>query len=82
MWTYKDEKFDFSTKILNDMTLKAVWKEKEKVTVTFVSDGRTLNTLSVVKGEAITYMPALPVKDGYVFTGWYSGGNIYYSYCR
>lgn len=79
MWTYKDEKFDFSTKILNDMTLKAVWKEKEKVTVTFVSDGRTLNTLSVVKGEAITYMPALPVKDGYVFTGWYSGGNIYYS---
>ena len=81
-WTYNDEKFDFSTKVLNDITLKAVWKEKEKVSVTFVSDGRTINTLSVVKGDAITHMPNTPRKDGYVFTGWYSGGNIYYSSSR
>lgn len=78
-WNYNDEKFDFSTKILKDITLKAVWNEKEKVSVRFVSDGRTINTISVIKGEAIKNMPSTPIKDGYVFTGWYSGGNIYYS---
>jgi len=45
----------------------------EELTVTFVNDGSE-QKVTVKKGEKVS-KPSDPVKDGYVFLGWYLGDN-------
>ncbi|MBR7116496.1 MAG: InlB B-repeat-containing protein [Clostridia bacterium] len=71
---YKDngQKFDFSEKVTEDITLTARW-ELERVPVRFMDDDGTTE-LAVVytdlsKGFKIEGAPSV-TKDGYVFMGW------------
>ncbi|MCD8041192.1 MAG: leucine-rich repeat protein, partial [Clostridia bacterium] len=48
----------------------------ETVTVTFDSDGGTeCEPITVTKGDSIVNLPE-PEKEGYAFTGWYSGTGV------
>jgi len=60
--------------VTEDVTVTAKFEIKEH-TVTFVTDGKE-EKVTVKHGEKAN-KPADPVKNGYVFTGWYEGENEY-----
>ena len=80
-WILNDEIYDFNLPVTQDLLLKAFWEEipdEDKVyTITFDSDGgSTLNPLRVNFNES-GIKPADPVKEGYVFRGWYKDGKLF-----
>ena len=76
-WQLNGKKYDFKTKVSEDITLKAVWKELEKFTVTFSSDGgSTVPSSTVTEGNAVS-KPANPTKDGYTFKEWQLDGKTF-----
>ena len=77
-WQLKGVKYDFSTKVTEDITLVAVWKEVVKYTVTFDAKGGapTPNAQTVEEGKAAT-APTAPTKDGYTFVEWQLNGVKY-----
>ena len=70
---YLDAEFSKEYKSIDDLkgTIKlyAKWEEIKKYTVEFKNVD--LNSIEVIDGDKIT-KPADPVKDGFVFIGWYS----------
>lgn len=69
-WQLDNKKYDFNTKVTKDITLKAKWRDLEKVTVIFANDdGSVYLTSSVLEGNTIS-KPADPVKNGYTFKEW------------
>ncbi len=79
-WQLNDEKYDFSKKVRKNMTLKAQWRKISSVSeilykVVFDSDGgSSVNTQEVSPGTSVK-KPTDPVKDGYIFEGWYFGDS-------
>ena len=60
--------------IYRDMTFTAQWDEITSYTVTFMSDGKVVDTQTTT--GSVT-MPAAPTKVGYTFKGWSDGTNTY-----
>lgn len=76
-WYLNDKKFDFKTKITEDITLKAKWQELAKYTVTFDSDNGNENIVkTVTEGETVS-APSNPTKSGYTFKEWQLNGSKY-----
>ena len=88
-WQLDGEDYDFDAAVTGDITLKAVWQEKEpdpepdpdeKIEVrmvTFDSDGGSaVKAQKVVGGESATE-PKDPSKDGFTFKGWQLDGEDY-----
>ena len=75
-WTLDGKAFDFKTKITDDITLKATWKEKAKYTITFVNEGQTVDTKTIYEGDVLGTLPTVK-RDDYVFTGWFNGNTKY-----
>jgi len=76
-WYYNGEKFDFSTKITEDITLEAKWTSEsaEVWTVSFnTNGGNNIEELTVEDGKTLTSLPT-PKKNGYTFEGWYYNGS-------
>ena len=65
-----------STKIYQDYTLDAEWeREEQNYTVSFNSNGGTsFRSQTVVEGNRASN-PGTPVRNGYVFKGWYYNGR-------
>ena len=62
--------YSFGAKVNEDMTLYAKWTTTQ-VTVTFnTQGGPTLASVQVAPGSTIA-VPAVPVRSGYTFLGWY-----------
>lgn len=58
---------------------KAYIKVAETVTVTFVSEGKTVKTVTLPKGAKVS--PEAAEKSGYTFNGWYkSGANVAFDF--
>ena len=74
-WQLNDKTYDFNEKVTKEITLKAKWNEKPKYKVSYVSDGVTVSTVTVIKGESIGSFPSDPSKAGHVFIGWFIGDN-------
>lgn len=72
-------KFEFTTPITAEITLKAAWKAKtpatEKFTVKFNSDGGSLVAEQTIERGKMATEPTAPTKDGYNFLGWYDGSD-------
>lgn len=74
--------FDFTLPITADTLVSAKWKRCEEPkpathTVTFNPNGGTVvEPQTVTDGQPVS-RPADPVKDGYVFDGWYLGNDQY-----
>ncbi len=60
----------------SDITLKAIWNKK--ITVTLDADGGTFdgeNTLVIIENSKLGELPT-PVKNDYVFVGWFKADGI------
>lgn len=72
-WQKDGAKFDFSTAITENITLKAAWEAKD-VKITFDTDGGSSAPASqTVKFGEKAKAPTDPTKSGYTFAGWYNG---------
>ena len=71
-------KYNFSTKVTEDITLKALWEENPGVqtyTVTFdFNDGKTESVKKTVNAGETVAKPTDPTRDDYTFKGWYQDG--------
>lgn len=66
------DSFDFSTKIKNKKSLKAVYEVQEEETITITFDtkgGNKIDATTIVKGGQLS-LPENPTRDGYAFTEW------------
>ncbi|MEA4970108.1 MAG: InlB B-repeat-containing protein, partial [Candidatus Pelethousia sp.] len=52
---------------------------KDKCTVTFKSDGKTVESRTVDKGATVSEPPA-PTKEGFTFKGWYTENNTLWNF--
>jgi len=83
-WFDEDNKYDSSTVITKDVTLKAKYQVK-RFTVQFNTDGGSPSTISPIvvdTGKAIgtENFPSAPTKTGFSFDGWYyADGASYYT---
>ncbi|CAM4181603.1 InlB B-repeat-containing protein [Erysipelothrix inopinata] len=70
--TYTTE-YNFATLVTEDMTLYAKW-EKNSVyyTVSFDSKGGSSIDPQTVLENTVATQPTQPIRDGYVFVGWYT----------
>ena len=74
-WFAGEEAYDFGA-VTADVTVTAKFEEViAEYTVKFVVDGEA-SEVKVVEGEKVA-KPADPVKDGYVFLGWFAGEEAY-----
>ena len=65
--------YDFGTAVSGDVTLYAGWKEVGSYfTVSFDTNGGAAIDAQVVEKGAAATQPADPVREGYVFDGWYA----------
>lgn len=68
-WVKEDVDYTFEETVEEDITLKAIWQEDEKVTVTFdTQGGNAIAPVEVYKHEMIT--PVTPTRTHFTFTGW------------
>ena len=77
-WTLNGEAYDFSKPVNSEITLKATWKDKQKVTLSYDANGGSVSPTSkqVCPGEAVGAL-ATPTRSGYVFTRWTLSGNTF-----
>ena len=68
-WYLNDKKFDFTTPITKNITLKAKWTEKGKISVIFTVDDKEYKKVSVKEGQKVS-KPSNPTKKGYKFVEW------------
>ena len=79
-WQLNGKTYNFNTAVTSNITLKAVWKEKESVkeyTVTFDSDGGSAVEKQVIIENGTAVKPEDPTKEKYKFLGWYLGEQLY-----
>lgn len=73
------KKYDFSTPVYKDMTLYAKWIDDgscvETHKVRFNSNGGTSVKTQKVEDGGRAFEPNNPVKNGYIFLGWYLDGE-------
>ena len=72
-WYLGEEKFDFDTKLNDNITLTARWEVKQEVMYTLSFDslgGSQIDDILVLEGNILEDVPT-PIKDGYTFIGWY-----------
>lgn len=75
-WYLDDALYDFKTPVTKDITLKAKWAEKGKLTVTFKADDKVYTTKSVKENSKVS-KPDDPTKKNYVFSEWQLNGKTY-----
>lgn len=77
-WYIGETPYDFDNAVTENITLTAKWSEAVQVyVVTFDSDGGSKVSAQEVERDGKAARPKDPVKDGYVFAGWYLGETQY-----
>lgn len=78
-WQLNGEKYNFSSKIVSDITLKAIYEIDNRKTfiVTFDTDGGSKIANQNVKENDLAKKPTNPTKTGYVFKEWQLNGKLY-----
>ncbi len=77
-WYIGETPYDFDNAVTENITLTAKWSEAVQVyVVTFDSDGGSKVPAQEVERDGKAARPKDPVKDGYVFAGWYLGETQY-----
>ena len=74
-WKNNERLFDFNTIIEKDTILVADWievkQDTEMVIITFETDGGTTIYNQIIEKGLKVKQPEKPIKNGYVFEGWY-----------
>ena len=81
-WQKDGEKYDFNSKVKGRFELVAKWEKKVSVsdltyTVTFQSNGGSPVEEEFIMAGEKAIEPVYPVKEGYVFLGWYIGDEVF-----
>ena len=80
-WTENGKAYDFNTEITKDITLVASYEIKkenvENYIIKFDTDGGSAILDQVVEKNANVKMPEEPVREGYIFKGWYFDDEEY-----
>ena len=75
-WYYNDLKANENSRFQENITLKARWKEVDKIKITFDSNGGSkVEDIYLAKDESFKE-PAKPTKNGYNFIGWYDSNEV------
>ena len=72
-WYLGEQKFDFTTPITKDITLKARWNDGPKINVIFMVDETVYKTVPTKENTTVT-KPSNPTKKGYRFVAWQLDG--------
>ena len=75
-WTLDGTSYDFSTPVMNDITLIALWKKAFKVEFDSSLKG-IVDTQTVAEGERATAPNALKKYENYIFYTWFYEGKKY-----
>ncbi len=75
-WYLGEEKFDFSTPITKDISLKARWNDGPKINVIFMVDGKVYKTIPVSENTVVK-KPTNPTKDKHRFVEWQLNGTAF-----
>ncbi len=75
-WYLGEQKFDFTTPISKDITLKARWNDGPKVNVIFKVDDSVYKTVPVKENTTVS-KPSNPTKKGYKFVEWQLDGKAF-----
>lgn len=77
-WYSNGSLYDFNTAVTSNITLIAKWRQADKYTVTFNTQGGTsISAQTVYKNDKVTMPSTNPSKSYYTFTGWYLNGQPY-----
>jgi len=88
-WQLNSKKFDFDTKITENITLKAKWEKvdvqqntgttvrKVKYTVVFDTEGGSSIKTQTIESGKVVKKPQDPTKEGFTFKGWYYNNKEY-----
>ena len=74
-WQLDGGTYDFSAKVKQNITLKAIWQKIKENQKTFIikfdsNGGSSVSSKTVIEGEKVS-KPSNPTKKGYKFMGWY-----------
>lgn len=74
-WCLNGKEYDFLSPITSDVTLTSKWKESEKRTyrITFDSNGGNYVAEQIIKDGERATVPTEPIKENFIFDGWYNG---------
>ena len=76
-WTLDGVAYDFTKPVSDEITLKATWTEKAKVTLSFDSNGGSaVASKKVYVQEKVGTLPS-PTRSGYVFSKWELNGQTF-----
>ncbi|MGE6667117.1 InlB B-repeat-containing protein [Paenibacillus xylanexedens] len=70
----RNQAFDFTTPIMRNYEIYTAWTPNS-YEVSFMSDGKKLNSQSVSYQQYVKE-PSSPMREGYVFKGWYSDSDL------
>ena len=74
-WYLGEQPYDFNAPVMGDVALTAKWKDKF-ITVAFDADnGSAITEEQLESGERVAE-PTAPVKEGYIFLGWFVEGAL------
>ena len=79
-WYLNSKKYDFTTSVTKNITLKAKWNEDPNVlryTVSFDSDGGSKVSNQRIIEKQTASIPNVPIKSGYAFVEWQVNGKKY-----
>ena len=78
-WHLNGEIYDFSSPVCQNLELVAMWKEiiPPTVTITFDANGGSQIESVIIDRNSCVAKPQEPVKDGFVFVGWYLNGELF-----
>ncbi len=75
-WQKEGADYNFSTPVMGDITLDAVWVEAYTVTFDLNGGGDAIEQ-TVAKNTAIAALDPEPTRDGYTFRGWTLNSSAY-----
>ena len=78
-WQLNGKAYNFSAKVTDDITLKAIYEvdNKKTYTITFDTDGGNSISNQTVKENELVTKPSNPTKSGYIFKEWQLNGKAY-----
>lgn len=71
----KGSRFDADTPVFSDITVYAKWTKNEHFTIYFDAQGGSEVPDERIEKGSKPVVNSIPVKEGYLFTGWYTGTN-------
>lgn len=76
-WQLDGKKYDFDSKVNNDLELTAKWLKENYITINYITNtDLNIDSIKIISGDTISELPNVE-REGYEFKGWYLNGVLY-----